>query len=138
MISMGSSSHASTPSDPPGTDRRDGRIDLGVGDLVVDESYRHGVDPDGAYSDDEWSTIYGAGGAQPVPSVLSDRYRRPRFRPYPSAMLAWMLALGSLVLFPLVLGAVPLAVYAALKGNRWAWLAAIVAVVCATASFAIW
>jgi hypothetical protein len=86
------------------------------------------MDSNGGYSDDEWATIYGAGGASPVPSYLSSHYPPRRFRSFPSAAGTWMLAVGAFFVL-----AIPLAVRAGVKGNRLAWAAVVVAATFAVA-----
>ena len=96
------------------------------------------MDEHGKFTDDDWATIYGAGGAAPVPSYLSTHYGRPRYRPYPSAAYAWRLGTATLFLLVPVLVAVPLAIRAGIGGNRWAWVALAWSVLAAGLFFVIW
>jgi hypothetical protein len=93
---------------------------------------------DGIYEDEDWASIYGVGGSSVIPSSLSTHYQRPRYRPYPSAAYAW--ALGTLGLFLCLpaLIAIPIALHAARRGNRSAWLAAAWATMAAVLSVLLW
>ncbi len=87
--------------------------------------------------DEKLATIFGVSGVAPIGSKMAMEYDPPRFRPYPSAMVAWYLAMVSLIFFPAALVAVPLAVRAGRQGNRLAWLAAVVAVVALSLNIAL-
>lgn len=93
-------------------------------------------DPDRMTHDEKVDTLFGVGGAGPVPWKLGMEYQ-PKYRPHPSAMLAWYLAVASFFLFPLALIALPLAIRAGLRGNRSAWLAAVAAVALPLVGFAL-
>lgn len=90
-------------------------------------------DPDTMTEAEKLDTLFGVGGAGPLPWTFGMEYQ-PKVRRTPSAMLAWYFVLLTLLLFPAVFVAVPLALRAARQGNRLAWLAAVLAIVAATAS----
>jgi membrane protein YdbS with pleckstrin-like domain len=93
-------------------------------------------DAEGMSDDEKLSTLFGTGGASSVPWRFGMEYR-PREQRHPSALLAWLLAVAAFFVFITAFAAVPLAVRAARGGNRLAWVAAVVAVVGAVASFTV-
>jgi hypothetical protein len=93
-------------------------------------------DPENMTHDEKLATIFTVGGASVLPWKMGMEYR-PRYLSYPSAALAWFLATISLILFPVAFVAVPLAVRAAVRGNRLAWLAAVWALVAAVLSLTV-
>jgi hypothetical protein len=96
------------------------------------------VRDDGGYTDDDWAKIYGEGGAGVVPAGFSIDYRRPAFKPHPSAWLAWLLVLPTLFFLVPVIVAVPIAARAGIRGNRLAWLAVAANLVAAVGCFWLW
>jgi hypothetical protein len=92
------------------------------------------MDSHGDFTDDEWATIYGAGGSFPVPSGLSTHYADRR-RLVPRITGTWIFAAAALFVPLAAVIAVPLGVRAGLRGNRLGWLAAAVAVVAAATGY---
>ncbi len=85
-------------------------------------------DPEQMTDDEKLATIIGVSGVAPIGSEMALEYE-PRIPSYPSAMLAWYLAIVSVIFFPAALAAVPLAIRTARQGNPHAWMAAVLAVV---------
>ena len=85
-------------------------------------------DPEQMTHDEKLATIFGVSGVAPIGSEMAMEYE-PRIPPYPTAGLAWYLAIVSVIFFPAALVAVPLAIRASRQGNPHAWMAAVLAVV---------
>lgn len=92
---------------------------------------------DGGWTDEEEAHFWTVGGMSVLPSGF-DEISPPPYRPYPSAAYAWLCGvLGVALILPSVLGVV-IGVRAGLKGNRWAWLAALFCVATAVLSWIMW
>lgn len=95
------------------------------------------VRDDGGWSEEEEAHFWTVAGLSVLPSGF-DEIHRPPYRPYPSAAYAWLCGvLGLALILPSVIGVV-IAVRAGLKGNRWAWLAAVFCVATAVLSWIMW